>query len=207
MYVDEPRLSKRRVHSERHMRVRSALTLFGSVAGGLVLMAACTSAQPLPPNALTVAPVATQVAAIVSGTATASGTAQAVATRLAPTLQIVQQTVGPIATSIAQSSVHITGLNVTASDTTVVLQNSGSSPVNLQGYTLLMGPNIPLTLPPIMLAAGQTRTLHMAAGTTTDSDVFLNVPSVGAIATTFAPGQRAVLVTPDDQIISIFANT
>ena len=179
----------------------------GAVAGALVLVAACTSAPPPPPNALTLAPVATQVAAIVSGSATASGTAQAVATRLAPTLQVVQQTVGPIATSIAQSPIHITALNVTASDTTVVLQNSGSSPISLQGWTLLLGPNIPLTLPPIMFAAGQTRTLHMAAGTTTDSDVYLNVPSVGAIATTFAPGQRAVLVMPDDQIASVFANT
>jgi hypothetical protein len=173
----------------------------------LVLIAACTNAQPLPPNALTAAPIATQVSAIRSGTSTPSATAQAVATRLAPTLQVVQQTVGPIATSVAQSPVHITALNVTPDDSTVVVQNSGSSQVDLQGWTLLFGPNIPLTLPSITLAAGQTRTLHVTAGTDTESDVYLNVPSVGAIATTFAPGQRAVLVTPQDQIASIFANT
>jgi hypothetical protein len=176
----------------------------GAVSGGLVLVAACTSAQPIPPNALTVAPVATQVAAIRSGAATPSGTAQAVATRLAPTLQAVQQTVGPIATSVALSTVHITAVNVTADDTTIVVQNSGGSQVNLQGWTLLLGPNIPLTLPSIALAPGQTRTLHVAMGTDTDNDVFLNVQSVGAIATTFAPGQRAVLVAPNDQVASIF---
>jgi hypothetical protein len=179
-----------------------------AISGPLVLIAACSpNAQPLPPNSLTVAPVATQVAEIRSGNATPSGTAVALATQLAPTLQVLQQTVGPVATSVAQSTVHITGVSVASDDTTVVLQNSGSSPVSLQGWTLLLGANIPLTLPPIMLAPGQTRTLHTAAGTTTDSDVFLGVASVGGIAATFAPGQRAVLVGPNNQVASVFANT
>ena len=179
------------------------MRLVWSVAGCLGMVVAC-SPPPAPPSAPTVAVVATQVAAIRSGDATPSATAQAVATRLAPTLQVVQQTIGPIATSVAQSPVHITGVNVTADDTTVVLQNSGSSEVNLQGWSLLLGRNIALTLPPITLAAGQTRTLHLAAGTTTDSDVFLNTPSVGGVAITFAPGQRAVLVQPNDQVASVF---
>ncbi|MBV9327096.1 MAG: lamin tail domain-containing protein [Chloroflexi bacterium] len=181
-------------------RVRLAL-----VSSGLALLAGCSSsAQPLPPNALTVAPVATQVAAVRSGAATPSGTALALATQLAPTIQVVQQTVGPIATSVARSPVHITGVNVTSDDTTIVVQNSGSAPVNLQGWTLLLGPNIPITLQNVQLAPGQTRTLHTAMGTDTDSDVYLNIASVGSIATTFAPGQRAVLVGPDNQIASVF---
>jgi hypothetical protein len=173
------------------------------LASWLALVVAC-SAPPTPPSAPTVAVVATQVSAIRSGDATPSATAQAVATRLAPTLQVVQQTIGPIATSVALSPVHITGVNVTADDTTVVLQNSGSAELNLQGWSLLLGRNIALTLPPIRLAAGQTRTLHLANGTTTDTDVFLNTPSVGGVAITFAPGQRAVLVQPDDQVASVF---
>ncbi len=116
-------------------------------------------------------------------------------------------TVGPIATSLAQSTLHITGVNITAADSTVVVQNSGSAPVNLQGWTMFFGPNIPITLPPIMLAPGQTRTLHVAAGTTTDSDVYLNVPSVGAIATTMTPGQRVVLVDPNEQILAFFTTS
>jgi len=180
------------------------MRLVWGLAGWLALVVACSPPPPAVPNAPTAAVVATQVAAIRSGDATPSATAQAVATRLAPTLQVVQQTIGPIATSVALSPVHITGVNVTADDTTVVLQNSGSSTVNLQGWSLLLGRNIALTLPPIMLSAGQTRTLHLAAGTTTDSDVFLNTPSVGGIAITFAPGQRAVLVQPDDQVASVF---
>jgi hypothetical protein len=179
-----------------------------AISGPLVLIAACSpNAQPLPPNSLTVAPVATQVAEIRSGAATPSGTAVALATRLAPTLQVVQQTVGPIATSVAQSTVHITALNVAASDTTIVIQNSSSSQVTLEGWTLLLGANIPLSLPPIALAPGQSRTIHTATGANTDSDVFLNTASPGGIATTFAPGQRAVLVGSDNQVASIFANT
>jgi hypothetical protein len=174
----------------------------------LVLFAACGSpgAGP-PPSPPTVAAIASQVSAIRSGAATPSGTAQAVATLMAPTLQVLQQTVGPIATSVAKSTVHITAVTITPDDSTIVVQNSGSSEVNLQDWTLLLGPNIPLTLPSITLAPGQTRTLHVASGTNTENDVFLAIPSVGAIATTFAPGQRAVLVTPDDQVASIFATS
>jgi hypothetical protein len=174
----------------------------------LVLFAACGSpgAGP-PPSPPTVAAIASQVSAIRSGAATPSGTAQAVATLMAPTLQVLQQTVGPVATSVAKSTVHITAVTITPDDSTIVVQNSGSTEVNLQGWTLFLGPNIPLTLPPITLAPGQTRTLHVASGTNTANDVFLAVPSVGAIATTFAPGQRAVLVTPDDQVASIFATS
>jgi len=173
------------------------------LASWLAVVVAC-SPPPAPPSAPTVAVVATQVAAIRSGDATPSSTAQAVATRLAPTLQVVQQTIGPIATSVARSPVHITGVNVTADDTTVVIQNSGTAEVNLQGWSLLLGRNIALTLPEIRLAPGQTRTVHLAAGTSTDSEVFLNTPSIGGVAITFAPGQRAVLVSPDDQVASVF---
>lgn len=177
----------------------SVCVAVAAASGWLVLAVACNPSPP-PASPPTVAAAATAVQAINSGVATPGPTAQAVATRLAPTLQALQVTVGPIATSIAQSTVHVTGVNITPSDSTVVVQNSGSSPVNLQDWTLFFGPNIPITLPPIMLAPGQTRTLHVAAGTTTDSDVFLNVPSVGAIATTMTPGQRVVLVDPNEQI-------
>jgi hypothetical protein len=184
------------------MRQPLLIALFG-LASWLAVAAACTPPTP-PPSAPTVAAVATKVSAIQSGDATPSATAQSVATRLAPTLQVVQQTIGPIATSIARSPVHITDVNVMADDTTIVLQNAGSAQVNLLGWSLLLGRNIALTLPDLTLAPGQTRTVHLAAGTNTDSEVFLNTPSVGGVAITFAPGQRAVLVQPDDQVASVF---
>lgn len=193
--------------SMRHMPIR--LTRFALVSWALVVVA-CGAPQPqLPnaPNAPTVAAAATQIAAVQSGTATPSATAQALATQLAPTLQAVQQTVGPIATSVARSPVHITAVNVTADDTTVALQNSGNAEVNLQGWTLFLGRNIQLTLPSMTLAPGQTRTVHIAAGPNSDTDVFLGTAGAGGIAITFAPGQRAVLVGPDDQVASVFGTS
>jgi hypothetical protein len=188
----------------KRLSTRATPKLLAAIAGAL--LCACT-AQPTPPSAPTVAAVATQVRAIESGAATPGSTAQAVATHVAPTLQAVQQTVGPIATMVAQSPVHITSVDVTGDDTMVVLQNVSGSQVNLNGWSLLLGPNIDLTLPPVMLAPGQSRTLHVSAGTTTDSDVYLNTPSPGGVSITFAPGQRAVLIAPDEQIASIFANS
>src|SRR5215467_4441511 len=111
---------------------------------------------------------------------------QAIATRVAPTVIAA-------ATSSALSPVQITSVVVNPADTTVMIKNGGQSSVNLQEWTLLLGPSIQLTLPPINIDAGQTKTLHMGAGTSTPTDIYLNSSAAG-IAMTFAPGQRAVLV-------------
>jgi competence protein ComEC len=182
---------------------RLAIAAVVSWLGALV---ACGTPTPTVPSAATVSAARTQVTEIQSGAATPGSTAQAIATRIAPTLQVVQQTVGPIATSIARSTVQITSVNVDATDITIGVHNSASAPASLEGWTLLLGPNIALTLPPISLAPGQTRTLHLGAGTDTESDVYLNTGSVGGVSITFSPGQRAVLVAPGDQVASVFVN-
>jgi hypothetical protein len=194
--------------SMRQMPIRAAL--FGVVSSAIVAAACGIGPQtqaPNVPNAPTVSAAATQISAIQSGTATPSATAQALATQLAPTLEVVQQTVGPIATSVAKSSVHITSVDVTADDTTVGVQNTGSSEVNLQGWTLFLGRNIQLTLPPVTLAPGQMRTIHIGSGPTSDTDVYLNTAGAAGIAITFAPGQRAVLIGPDNQVASVFGTS
>ena len=137
------------------------------------------------------------------GEATLSATAQAVATRVAPTVEAIVQTVGPIATSVALSSVHITDVDVDANNTTVTIRNSGSSAVNLNGWTLLLGPSIAITLRDIQFEPGQTRTLNLSAGTDTPDNVFIDTSS-GAVVTTFAPGQRSALIAPNDQVQSIY---
>jgi hypothetical protein len=176
--------------------------------GGIVVTLACSPQPTLTPaGAATVTVARTQISQIQSGAATPGSTAQALATLIAPTLQIVQQTVGPIATSVARSPVQITAVDVASDNTTVGVHNSSSAPVNLDGWTLFLGPNIAITLPPIDVAAGQSRNVHLAAGETTESDVYLGASSVGGVAMTFAPGQRAVLVAPDDQVASVFATT
>jgi hypothetical protein len=178
---------------------------FAIVAGVGVLaaMLACGAPSPPPPSAPTVAAVKKEVAAAVKGEATLSPTLQAVATRVAPTVQALLQTVGPIATSVALSPVQITDVDVDPSNTTVTVRNSGSAAVNLEGWTLLLGPSIAIALRDIPLEPGQTRTLNLSSGTDTADNVFLGTASSGAIATTFAPGQRAVLIGPNDQVASI----
>ena len=95
-----------------------------------------------------------------------------ITTRLAPTLIAA-------ATSSALSPVQITSVRVEAADTTVAVKNNGTSTVNLQDWTLLLGPSIQLSLPPINIDPGQTKTLHMGAGTSTADQVYLNSSAAG----------------------------
>jgi hypothetical protein len=170
-------------------------------SGALAAMVACTAAPP-PPSPATVVAGATTIAAVAKGEATLSATAQAVATRVAPTVQVIVQTLGPVATSVAASPVQITDVDIDPSNTTVAVRNSGSSAVNLEGWTLLMGPSIAITLRDIRLDPGQTRTLNLSSGTDTADNVFIDSSS-GAVATTFSPGQRVALIGPNDQVMSI----
>jgi hypothetical protein len=178
---------------------------FGIVAGVGLLAAllACSAPSPPPPSPPTIAAAATQMVAVKKGEATLSATAQAVATRVAPTVQAIMETVGPIATSVAVSPVRITDVDINPNNTTVTIHNSGSAAVNLDGWTLLLGPSISIALREIRFDPGQTRTLNLSTGTDTPDNVYLDTSS-GGVAITFAPGQRAVLVAPGDQVASVF---
>src|SRR3954451_939820 len=155
----------RNVMSGAHVGLLCGLSWIG------VTLACSPQPAPTPPNAATVTVARTQISEIQSGAATPGSTAQALATQIAPTLQIVQQTVGPIATSVARSPVQITSVDVAPADTTIGVHNSSGAPVNLAGWTLFLGPNIALALPPINLDAGQARSIHLAAGQNTENDV------------------------------------
>jgi hypothetical protein len=131
-------------------------------------------------------------------------TAQAVATHVAPTVQAAAtQAVGAVGTSVATSPVRVSNVRVDPADTTVTVQNSGSSPMNLRGWTLLMGPNFSVTLGDIGIEAGQTRTLHFSQGTDTPSDVYLGFGSNMA-GNSLTSGTRVVLVAPADTIASVY---
>jgi hypothetical protein len=153
----------------------------------------------------TVVGQATAITAQRQAAATAvAPTAQAVATHVAPTVQAAAtQAVAAVSTSVAASPVKVTNVKVDSSDTTVTLQNSGSSPMNLNGYTLVMGPNFSVTLGDIAMTAGQTRTLHFSQGTDTATDVFLGFGS-NVASQSLAPGTRVVLVAPADTIASVY---
>jgi hypothetical protein len=152
---------------------------------------------------------ATDIAAIRQATATAlAPTAQAVATRVAPTVSAAgTQVVSSVSTSVAQSTVHVTNVTVNPNDTTIAVQNSGSSPVNLAGWTLVVGPNMSVLLGDIPLAPGMTRTIHFSQGIDTQTDVFMgfgaNVANVS-----LSPGSHVILIQPpDNTVASVYSVT
>jgi hypothetical protein len=152
---------------------------------------------------------ATSVSVAREATATAlAPTAQAVATRVAPTMQAAAtQVVGAVGTSVASSPVHVTNVNVGATDTIVALQNSGAAPMNLDGWTLIMGRNLSVELSGVTLKAGQTRQVHFSDGTDTDSDIYLGFGNVAA-RTSLQPGTNVVLISQSDhQIASVYSIT
>jgi hypothetical protein len=169
-------------------------------AAGTSVVATGATTQPQQATSVTVARQATATAL--------APTAQAVATRVAPTLQAAAtQVVASVSTSVATSPVHITNVNVGATDTIVAIQNSGSTPSNLAGWTLVLGPNLSIELSDITVKAGETRQLHLSDGTDTDSDVYLGIGSVAARAS-LQPGAHVVLVSPPDQkIASVYSIT
>jgi hypothetical protein len=150
-----------------------------SSAGVLLMLGACSTAAPQ------------------------ASSPQAIAPRVAPTIEVVARTVTVVSNSIALSPISITDVRVSAQDTTVDIRNTGRSSVNLERWTLLLGPNIALSLRPIELGPGQARKLHMSYGADTPQDVYLGGSS-GGIALTFSPGQRAVLIGPEDQVASVY---
>jgi hypothetical protein len=105
---------------------------------------------------------------------------------------------------VATSTVHVTNVNVGETDTIVAIQNNGSSPMSLAGWTLVLGPNVSVELSDIALKPGQTRQLHFSNGADTDSDVYLGVGST-AVHSSLQPGARVVLISPPDQIASVYA--
>src|SRR5215471_250799 len=154
----------------------------------------------------TVAVAATNSSAARQATATVlAPTAQVVATQVAPTLQAAgTQVAGPVGTSVAVSPVHITGVTVSSTDTTVTIQNTGSTPVDLMGWTLVLGPAFYVGLSGLIVPAGQTKTLHFTPGIDTVTDAYMGLGS-NALAAALNPGTRVVLISPNLQISSVYS--
>src|SRR3954453_18418855 len=76
----------------------------------------------------------------------AANSPQAVATRVAPTIVALSGTLTVGAATVAASPILISDVNVSPSDTNVVLMNSSSSPVNMDGWLLFLGPSIQFPL-------------------------------------------------------------
>jgi hypothetical protein len=151
---------------------------------------------------------ATSVTVGREATATAlAPTAQAVATLVAPTVQAATtQVASVVGTSVATSPVHVTNVNVSSTDTMVSIQNGGAAPMSLAGWTLVMGPDLSVVLSDVTVKAGQTRQLHFSQGTDTDGDVYIGFGS-NVARSSLQPGARVVLISPSDQIASVYPIT
>jgi len=176
----------------------SGTTAPGASAGPTV-QAAATNAVP------TVQALATQAAPTVQAVATqVAPTVQAAATNAAPTVQAVATQAAPVtATVSAAAPVRVTDARLTSNDANVVLQNTGNQPVNLSGWSLLVG-TARVQLPAgVDMQPAKTVTVHTTAGTNTDSDVYLG-QEAQTLASQLHPGVTIALTNPAGGTISSF---
>ncbi len=165
-----------------------------TVAVPLMLLAGC--AQGGAPSAPTIQAGATQVAKAASPVA---------ATVLASPAAASPRAASPVVASPAAAAVpvRITDVQVQPTDTTMTLQNTGSTAVDLGGWRLQVGNNT-ATLPPnTRVAPGGTITIHTGSGTNTANDVYLGQPAAALIAG-LQPGARIALVDDRGSVVSEF---
>src|SRR5262249_30077975 len=99
----------------------------------------------------------------------------------------------------ASAPVHITSVQRSTSDSTITLQNTSQTPVDLSGWQLQVG-GANAWLPRGMLVPpGASVNLHTGSGTTTPSDVFLGPPSQSLVAN-LQPGAQVVLQRPNGPV-------
>jgi hypothetical protein len=190
--------------------VSAAQTQVAASVPGVATAVAPTVTAARTEIAPTVSAIKTEIAPTLAATreamATAAApTAQAIATQVAPTIQAVAtQMVASVGTAIATSTVHVSNVSVTTADTSISIQNTGATPVNLAGWTLVLGPDMSVALSDITIKPGQTRLLHFSQGTDGENDVYMGFGSTMANAS-LKPGSRVVLIQPPNQIASVYA--
>ncbi|MBV9322389.1 MAG: lamin tail domain-containing protein [Chloroflexi bacterium] len=154
--------------------------------------------------------MATAQAAATPVAATAQAAAAQVATSLPPTVAaLATQAAGTlqpaVATTVAASRVQISQASVNQGDPTVTIQNSGSSPVDVGGWTLALGPFLVIlpTSGDMSIQPGQLVVVHLSQGTSSPPDVFVGAPPAPAVAA-LQRGAPLVLVDPRGQPTSIY---
>ena len=180
------------------MKTRSSLLLAATVFSGAAL-AACSSGGPAAVPTLSPAQNATVQSAQPTAQAVATQaapTVQAAATQAAPTIAAAATQVAPISATVSASApIHITAVQSSQTDSTVTLQNTSSSAVDLTGWQLQVG-NASVALPSGMnVAPGETVTLHTGTGTSTPSNVYLGT-SAQTLNANLKPGAQVVLQSP-----------
>jgi len=159
----------------------------------------------------TVSAAQTQVAPTVAAAQTQTEpTVSAVQTQLAPTAIAlstqVASTVQPVvATAVAGSPVQIAQVQVSQSDTTIAMRNSGTQQVSVGGWVLFMGtfPFVLPTGPNMRIDPGQTLTIHLSRGTDTPTDVYVG-QAPGPLINNLQNGATLVLAQPTGQLMSVY---
>ena len=149
---------------------------------------------------------ASSVAIARQGTATAvAPTAAAMATLVAPIVPAAgTQIAAAVGTSVANSPVQLAAVKVDPTDTTATIRNSGTASINLNGWTLVIGPRFWTVLLGVTADAGQTRTLHLSSGTDSPGDVYLGYGS-SAASTSLSSGGRVALISPSGMVMSVYS--
>ena len=181
-------------------QVAGAVQSAGTQVSGTVQSTGTQAAGAAQGAAATVAAAQTQTAPTVAAAQTQTApTAAAISTQVAGTVQPV------VATSVSASPVQISQAQVSQTDTTIALHNSGSRPVNIGGWTLLMG-TFPFVLPTnsnMRIDPGQTLTLHLSRGDDTVTDVYVG-SAPGPLLNNLQNGATLVLVDLSGQPASIY---
>lgn len=166
---------------------------------GAAATAVATAAKPAASTAVAaVSPVATQVAAAASPVvATAVAAASPAATQAAAAASPVA------ATAIAASPVRITGAQFNLADTTVIVQNTGGSAIDLAGWRLRVGSATAALPSGARVAPNESVTIHTAAGTNTSRDVYLG-QEASSLMSGLRPGASIALVNPQGSAVTEF---
>jgi hypothetical protein len=166
---------------------------------------AAAAASPVAAQAAAASPAAaTAVAAASPAAATAVAAASPLATQAAAAASPVAAAASPaVATAGAASPVRITGAQLSPTDTTLSVQNTGSTPLDLAGWRLSVG-QASATLPSgARIAPGETVTIHTAAGTSSARDIYLG-QEAAALMSGLRPGATIALVNGQGQQVGQF---
>jgi hypothetical protein len=196
--------------------------LWGAALGmGLLLLAACgaqsspavstvqTAATQVAPTAAAVAPTAaaaaTQVAPTAAAVATKAGpTVAAAATQIAPAATAVAGTAAPIAaTAAASAPLRIVEVQANPTDPTVRVQNTSTSAIDLSGYAVRVGDARAELPASATVRPGETVTIHLGAGTSTATDIYLG-QAAATLVTGFRSGAQVAIVDAQGQPVAQF---
>lgn len=181
------------------MSQRSALLAL--VIPSVVLIAGACSPTAATPPSPTVQAVASQAAPTVQAVASqVVPTAQALASQVAPA---VSPAASAIASAVAAAPVRITNASLIPGDATITLQNTGTTAVDLSGWSVRVG-TATATLPANtnVPSSGQI-TLHTAAGTSSGTDVYLGAQGQALLAA-LTPGAQVQLMNPQNVVANSF---